>query len=211
LPHFSIYKVEEASVLETEGWRIMPSVVFSVVVFILVVLLLLCIALIIASLSKQKLQMEQLPACERVDLMSHKEHTMLADLNKAGEKNGLVAFPRVGLGNILRVKPGSDNADAWHKLLCAEYVDFVVCEADTAKVRLAVLHGDNISALRKGQLEQLERVCGKAGIPVLVVRDYNMAGLEKALAQKVGPVKRRGASPQAPAPSMEVLEEAAAV
>lgn len=188
----------------------MPSAVFSVVVFILVALLLLCIVLIVASLGgRQRLQIDQLPPCERVDLMSQRERTMLADLNRAGEKSGLVAYPQVGLGSMLRVKPGIDNADAWHKLLSAEYVDFAVCEADTAKVRLAVLHGDNISAQRKKQLERLESICERAGIPVLVVRDYNMAGLEKALAQKVGPVKRKAAP--APTPGIEVLEEAAAL
>jgi len=173
---------------ERKGCPVLNSILFSVVVFVLVALLLLCLILLFASVSKPKLRPADLPRCDRKELLSAKERTMLQALQTVGVKSGMSAYPRVTLGAILQPVPSAENADLWSKRLSEEYADFVLCDKDTLAVRLVVIHGDKMSPERKAQAEIIEKACDMAGIPFLVVREYNLPGLEKALEQKITPL-----------------------
>lgn len=164
--------------------------VVSVVVFILVALLLLCIILLAVSLRKTRLRSEDLPACEGVEVMEPKLRAMLQDLVSLSEKMSLNVFPQVSLGSVLRPKPSVENAEGWAGMIAGESVDFALCDPDKARARLVVMHGDGLSERRKERLAFIERACESAQIPVLVVRDYNLPGLEKALQQKLAPPRK---------------------
>lgn len=166
----------------------MNSIVFSIVVFVIVSLLLLCLILLFASISKPKLRLEDMPRCDRKELLSAKERAMLQDLRTVGEKIDMAAYPRVALSAILQPVTSAENADLWGKRLAEEYVDFVLCDKGTFAVRIVIIHGDKMAPGRKAQAETIEKACDMAGIPFLVVREYNLPGLEKALEQKITPL-----------------------
>lgn len=182
------------------------SIGVSIIVFILTALIVLCIVMLIANLGRTKLKIEDLPECARQELLKGKMLSMRKDLQSVGDKYGLTVSAKTQLGEIVHPARGVRHEKRWKKMLAEESVDFVMADAEKGTVKLVVMSGES-SNERKDKLKTVEKACEMAKIPVLTVREYNLAGLEKAINQKT---KLRAAPRQESIPVHEQAVAAAA-
>jgi len=167
----------------------MGGMAFSVAVFLIIAAMVVCIIAIILNLSKPKLDLNDMPPCEPVEFCTKEEQSFHADLVSVAKKYGILVFAKVGLGCVLKPRRGVNNRPIWSKHLRCEYADFVLCDPASLKTLLVIMLDDSGVSLQKKSASTVDKACDQAGVPIMHVREYNLPGLEKALAQKIGPKK----------------------
>lgn len=164
------------------------SVMMSVLVFLLSAGVLSCVALIIRALAQPSAPSGSIPAYRARPLLDNEENALYADLGVVCEKMELLVFAKVPLGGILALE--SRASDVWADILKKEAVDFVLCDKQTRKPLLALFF-ESGGATLEPRRSVVIRALDATGLPYLHLRNYNLAGLEKAINEKI---KRRSHS-----------------
>lgn len=175
------------------------SIFVNIIVFILACGTISCLIAMfyLASQGEKKLNLKNLPSLEPRALLNKSESGLTGDLSIVCEKLGLRSFAKVGLGELLQAKD-EDIRQRWREALMAYEVDFAICDPRTYKLLMVILPVEQ-GAPMKPRHDMVIRAMGKAEIPYLQLGNYNRAGLEKAIKERLEPNLDKAAASAAPA------------
>jgi len=123
----------------------------------------------------------------RRGLMSPAEFSFFRVLQQAcGER--YVVCPKVGLGDVLAVKKGTENFRTWRNKIDRKHIDFVLCDAKTMAVVAGVELDDASHESQKAKERDAvkDKACEVAGLPLLrfkAQRSYDPAKIAQALSK----------------------------
>lgn len=99
-----------------------------------------------------------------------------------------VVCPKVGLGDLLTVKKGTEKPQAYRNKIDRKHIDFVLCDAQTMSVVAAVELDDKSHQGEKAKERDAvkDKACAAAGLPLLrfkAERSYDPAKVAQRLAK----------------------------
>jgi hypothetical protein len=167
--------------LVVQNW---PVVLFGTVVFALLIVALLA------------LRDGRLPYERRGELLSPAEVSLLRALQLAAGDDWLV-LSMVRLADIIKVRAKTRRFQAWQSRIQGKQIDFVLCDAETLDVKLAIEledDGEHAEPPRRGRF--LNTALAAAGVPLLRVtaqEKYETAALRRDIEAAVGIRKKKRA------------------
>ncbi|XAL98445.1 DUF2726 domain-containing protein [Phycisphaeraceae bacterium D3-23] len=131
------------------------------------------------------------PFAKKDWLLSKAEFSFFRVLQQAcGER--WVVCPKVGMGDLLSIRKGTEKYQSWRNRINRKHIDFVLCDAETMKIVAAVELDDASHQGQKAQERDAvkDKACADAGLVLLrfpARRAYNIdevrIQLETGLAQ----------------------------
>lgn len=105
------------------------------------------------------------PFTQSKHLLSRAEFSFYRVLQQACDGRWVVC-PKVGLGDLLYVKKGTDNFRGWRNKIDRKHIDFVLCDAQTMTVVAAVELDDASHGSKKAQERDAvkDKACADAGL-----------------------------------------------
>ena len=99
-----------------------------------------------------------------------------------------VICPKIGLGDLLSIKKGTDNYRSWRNKIDRKHIDFVLCDPKTMQVVAAIELDDASHNTAKAQERDRakDKACKDAGLPLLrfkAKRSYDVNQVAEVLAE----------------------------
>lgn len=144
--------------------------------------------------SNHALEGTELSYTPKETLLTPAERSFYGVLSKALDDRKYIAFAQVRLADILTPAKGSSRSQ-WQKAfnqISSKHCDFVICDADTMKLRLAVELDDasHRNEIRANRDEFLDLIFKQAGLPLLRIkasRSYVLQDLKAQLSEILEP------------------------
>ena len=136
-----------------------------------------------------------LPYERRGVLLSPAEISFLRSLQLVAREDWLI-FSMVRLADIIKVRPRTRKFQSWNTRIQGKHLDFVVCDAETLDVKLAIeLEQQPTSFLDRANRDRfVNTALAAAGVPLLRVKvqeKYETAVLRKDLEDVIGIVRKK--------------------
>ena len=161
------------------------QILTGILMFFLIAGALVCIVALVFVVirpSAAKVSADNLPALSPIPLLDEREAKLMADLTEVSQRTGTLLFAKTPLSAIVEAEKDTIKQE-WQEKLCVWQVDFLLCDPLTLKPVLAILPVE-----QGGKREQRHKVCTSAlasvDIPYILLGNYNLAGLEKAVREK---------------------------
>lgn len=151
----------------------------SLLTYVLVAGMLTCFLAMIAIAARSPGEpLKQLPPLEPATLLAPKEAALYADLSALAQKLHLSLFVGLSLGQVVRPTEEARRA-FFFSAASAKTVPFLLADPRTHRPLVAVLPAG------AGLDPVVERALDAASLPFIPVGNYNPAGLEKAVREKL--------------------------
>jgi hypothetical protein len=125
-------------------------------------------------------------------LLSPAEIVFLRALTSAVREDWLV-FSKVRLPDIIKVRAKTRKSQTWHSRIQGKHLDFVLCDAETLEVKLAIELDDGTRA-RSARDRFVDVALTAAGLTLLHVRaqeKYETAVLRKDIEDALGILRKK--------------------
>ena len=158
-----------------------------VVLFGAITLMLIVVALV-------SLRDGPLPYERRGVLLSPAEINFLRSLQLAAREDWLI-FSMVRLADIIKVRPKTRKFQSWNSRIQGKCLEFVLCDAETLDVRLAIELDDGKRPGDQGQRDRfVNTALAAAGVPLLrvaVQEKYETAAVRKDIEDALGILRKK--------------------
>src|SRR5262245_48484219 len=135
-----------------------------------------------------------LPYERRGGCLSPAEISFLRTLQLAVREDWLI-FSMVRLADIIKVRPKTRKFQTWNARIQGKHLDFVLCDAETLDVKLAIEVEDQAQQADRGGRDRfINTALAAAGVPLLRVKvqeKYETAALRKDLEDTLGILRKK--------------------